>query len=124
MPSGLLREVVAVPLEEVVAVDPEPARGLGVTPGFELLLGASRMAQGVYVDGVYSPGRPEFVRAAPVDALAEVILLAECEDGRMGDDFHGVLRAEELSGEGPRHAHAEVVDGQVNFVRGRQIAHC
>ena len=118
VPRGLLGEVVAIPVEQIVGVGAEPSRGLGAAPGFELRFGARRMSQGVDIDGMHIPGRSEFVGAAPVDTLSEVILLPEGEDGSMGYDLDRVLRAEELSGEIPRHAHAEVVDGQVDLVRG------
>jgi hypothetical protein len=83
-------------VEQIVRVGSEPSRGLGAAPGFELRFGAGRASEGADIDGMNIPRHPEFVRAAPVDTLSEVILLPEGEDGSMGYDLDRVLRAEEL----------------------------
>ena len=118
-PGRLFREVVAIPVEEVVALRTELTVGaLEAAPVLELLLGAIRAAEGPDFYGVDAPRGPELVGAAPFYPLPEVVLLAEGDDCSVRDDLHGVRRAEELGRERPGHPHTEVVDCQMHFRHG------
>ncbi len=59
---------------------------------------------------------------APLDATAEEVLFSKDDEGRMGEDVDGMLRTQELGGQGACHAVREVVDCKVDFVRGS--GHC
>ena len=121
MPRRLFRKVVTVIVEEIVALIAEVTiHGLGATPILELLFRARRMAQRLDFDGVDSTGSAKFVGTAPFDSLSIEPFLAVDEDGCVRYHIYGVFLSEELTGERPRHAHGEVIDGQVYFICGRR----